>query len=200
MKKTLAIISVAFPLFLTSCVETRPTDSVSSLNKTSSELKCDDGTMEVYSSPYSNNIGSEIAVRFTPQFYPASLKKVKVYISSRGEPSTQFSIKIYEDDNGNYPGSQLNTKDIYGKAQTGNEWIEIDVSSQQLTILEGDFFVSMYWLKAPGLKGKNAQLIGSDFNGSLCKNSYFKWGGSNDWSSRFDRNIMIRAIIDHVGK
>ena len=96
-------------------------------NASSFELTYDDGTSEINCSPWSNEPGSEIAVRFTPKVYPVKLQKIKFYVTSARQPSTLFEVRIYDDNNGIYPGSRLDHGYIQGAGTVGNEWIEIDV-------------------------------------------------------------------------
>lgn len=159
------------------------------------ELKYDDGSSERSSSPWDDEVGSEIAVRFTPSSYPARLERVRFFVTSFGQPRTLFEVRIYDDNNGSFPGSRLDLGNLTAAATIGNEWVEIDVSSHNIVISSGDFFVSMYWITAPGLDGQRAQFLGSDLNGSKSNRSYFKFGGSGSWSLWGYRNMMIRALV-----
>ena len=160
----------------------------------------DDGTMSVVNQPLSNEIGSEIAVRFTPASYPAYLQKVKFFVGAYNEPTTQFGIRVYDDDNGDYPGSRLDGGTLSAAAVRGNTWVEVDVSSENIVVNQGDLFVSMYWQKAPGITGCFAQVIGNDKTSPIHAGTCWKWGGAGDWylqESDFSEygNHMIRAVV-----
>ncbi|MBF0204811.1 MAG: hypothetical protein HQK67_10995 [Desulfamplus sp.] len=55
----------------------------------------DDGISDGATSPWSDQYGSEIAVRFDAPSYPARLNKIRFYITSWNEPSTRFGVYIY---------------------------------------------------------------------------------------------------------
>jgi hypothetical protein len=177
------------------CAENSPTKTT---------LKYDDGTMEQGLVPWSDEIGSEVCVRFTPNCYPATLEDVQFFVSgtSGSAASTPFAVRIYDDDNGSYPGTLLNIDDITWSATKSNEWVSVDLSQQNIRIDEGDFFVSMYWLKAPGASGQNiTQTIGIDTNAPIDERSYLKWGANDAWhkmssTQKGDRDAMIRATYN----
>jgi len=84
------------------------------------EIKYDDGGAEMCGSPWSSDIGSEIAVRFTPSSYPVDLQSVKFYVEGYyGKPQTPFEVRIYDDDNGDDPGTRLDQGGITAAANTG---------------------------------------------------------------------------------
>ena len=167
-------------------------------------LKYDDGIMDEGIVPFSDEVGSEVAVRFTPTSYPARLQSVQFYVSgSSGEAArTLFAVRIYDDDNGSYPGARLDNGNITGEAGNANKWVTIYVSQQNITINQGDFFVSMYWLTPSGASGQNldhTQTLGLDTT-ELDGRSFLKWGGSGSWhamsyTSKGDRDAMIRAVV-----
>ena len=169
----------------------------------SEALKYDDGTREDGIRPWSDEVGSEVAVRFTPSSYPVILRQVRFFVSgsSGSAASTLFEVRIYDDDNGSYPGTRLNGAAITASANNANEWVIIDVSQQNIMINEGDFFVSMYWLAPPGSAGQNeTQVVGLDTNTPIDGRSYVKWGGSDSWYGMSstpggDRDVMIRAVV-----
>ncbi len=168
-------------------------------------LRYDDGHADLSLSPWSNEIGSEVAVKFTPTNYPVELKDVRFFIlgDSDTSASTQFEIKIYNDENG-YPGTLLNTSTITGNVTQANQWAIIDISDENIIIDDGDFFVSMYWLKAPGASGQNgSQTIGADKTTPIDGRSYIKWGASGSWERMStipsgDHDAMIHANAENL--
>ncbi len=109
-------------------------------------------------------------------------------------------MRIYDDDDGDYPGSRLDGGTLSGAAIRGNTWVEVDVSSENIVVNQGDFFVSMYWKKAPGSTGCFAQVLGNDKSSPIHAGTCWKWGASGDWylqESSFTGygNHMIRAVV-----
>jgi hypothetical protein len=161
-------------------------------------LVYDDGVMNSGLVPCSEEIGGEVAVRFTPTSYPAKLQSIQFFVSGS---SAEFAVRIYEDDSGFYPGRRLDSGNISGTSDGRNEWVTIDVSAEGITINEGGFYVSMYWLTAPGSSCKNpAQTVGLDTTEPIDGRSFLKWGGSSNWhalsdTTGGDRDAMIRAIV-----
>jgi len=147
-------------------------------------------------SPWSRMPGSEIAVRFTPKSYPARLSKIRFYVTSTAKPWTRFEVRIYDDDNDGEPGSRLNRGRIFSAGKLGEEWIELDVSEQNIVISEGDFFVSMVWTTAPGRRGKNAQFLGAVDNKLIPGRTYFKFGVDGEWILKNDKNCMVQAFVN----
>ena len=167
-------------------------------------LKYDDGTLDQGFLPWSNEPGSEVAVRFTPTFYPAKLQAVQVFITGATieAAKTLFSVCIYSDVDGLCPGtSRLDNGSIMGAASKPNEWVTIDVSNQNIYIFQGDFFVSIYWLTPSGSSGQNAtQVLGLDSTSPIEGRSCSKWGREGSWlqmsdTSIGDKDAMIRAIM-----
>lgn len=147
-------------------------------------------------SPWSDFPGSEIAVRFTPKSYPVKLSRVKFYISPVNKPWAQFGVRIYDDDKIDEPGVRLDKENIVGAGTTGEEWVEIDISRQNIIIEDGDFYVSMYWLTPPGEGGKNAQSLSATENKIIPGRTYFKFGGSEKWLIRHNLNCQIQVVVN----
>ena len=195
--------SVFYLLLILLVISTHVMGPVSTALASSTILKYDDGTMDQGIVPWSDEVGSEVAVKFTPTSYPAKLQSVQFYVSgSSGEAArTLFAVRIYDDDNGSYPGTRLDNGSITGEADNANEWVTLDVSQQNITITQGNFFVSMYWLTQSGVSGQNmTQTLGLDTGTPIDGRSFLKWGGSGNWSSMSstpngDRDAMIRAVV-----
>ena len=179
-------------------------DGNSDLNLTSPnfiEITYDDGASERSSSPWSEETGSEIAVRFSSDDYPFSIQSVRFFITSSGVPSTPFRIRVYDKDSNGQPNNLLCQTGNEAASVSGNEWVEVDISSENIVINSGDFFISMYWETAPGLNGLNAQFLGSDMDLPSSQRTFFKFGASGDWVYWGNRNpdadYMIRATISY---
>ncbi|MDQ1770769.1 TIR domain-containing protein [Labilibaculum sp. A4] len=164
---------------------------LSSLNETLNH-NCIDGI-----APWSNYAGSEIAVLLSPIVRPAYLKKVKFFVTDDEEPNTEFKVNIYEVSH-NRPGEKLNKFDIIGKDGNGNKWVEIDISEHKIFISEGDFFVSMEWLKAPGENGDYSQYLLKKDNPVEPGKTFLKFGNDSKWWKKNSFNCYIHAI-DSLG-
>ena len=173
----------------------------------STTLKYDDGISDLNFRPWSDNIGSEVAVRFTPISYPARLNQVQFFVSGNSviAASTVFQVRIYDDDNGGYPGTLLSKSFPTASATKQGEWVTVDVSQQGISVADGDFFVSMYWLTPPGASGENDnQSLGMDGTAPIHGRSFAKWGGNDSWhpmsyATCGDMDAMIRAIVGGGG-
>ena len=162
-------------------------------------LKYDDGTSDTYSAPYSDEVGSEVAVRFTPTSYPARLQSVFFYVPRWQQYTTSFGVRVYDDDNnGNPGGTRLDDGTVTGFATEGNEWIEVSLSGQNIVISGGDFFASMYWT-TPSTSDEG-QNLGNDTGGHIYDRTFWKWGPNGEWRKltpelAFYGNAMIRASV-----
>ncbi|MGD9972827.1 MAG: DUF1566 domain-containing protein [Desulfatirhabdiaceae bacterium] len=159
------------------------------------EIGYDDGSCDMTTSPWSNEIGSEIAVRFTPASYPVKIASAKFYVPNWRETTTPFEVRVYQANSSGYPGTRLDAGNVTAAATTGNEWVEVDLSSQNIAITEGCFLVSMYWKKAPGSTGQYAQYSCADTTPPISGRTYWKHGASGYWSAPADKNNMIRATV-----
>ncbi|MFH2091849.1 MAG: C13 family peptidase [Pseudomonadota bacterium] len=145
-----------------------------------------------------NEIGGEIAVRFTPSSYPVKIKSIKFYVNTWYTPDTTFGVKIYSADNG-HPGILLNDP-ITASAATGNEWVEVDVSAENIVVTSGDFFAAMVWLTAPGPDYNLAQSTCIDTSVPISQRTYWKWPDGS-WTTFISGqygygDATIRAIVD----
>ncbi|MGD8535898.1 MAG: hypothetical protein PVF66_08620 [Candidatus Aminicenantes bacterium] len=167
------------------------------------EIFYDDGTIDGQHSPWVDETGGQLAVVFTPPYYPAILTKVRYFVSFGGFPTTKFRVRVYEATVADGPddGKDLLTSGLTTAANSGFRWVEVDLSDQNILITSGDFCVSMEWLTAPGAEGKNAQFIGVDYTEPGNRRSWWKTSSSHGWTriesvgDIGDRDIMIRAVI-----
>ena len=96
------------------------------------------------------------------------------------------------------PGERLDKGGIIGSGKVGNEWVEFDVSKHNVTIEMGDFYVSMYWITAPGKSGQNAQFLGAESNDIIPGRTYFKFGGDGNWTFKNDVNCIVQATVNNT--
>jgi hypothetical protein len=161
------------------------------------EIYYDDGVYDAITSPWSDQYGSEMAVRFDAPSYPTKINKVRFFVTWWQEPMTQFRVYIYDTNNGIYPGTRLDDGSIYGQAIEGQEWVDIDISNKNIELQRG-FFISMYWIKAPGANGDFAQFLGYDTTTDAGR-TFWKHGYSGSWYSPSSTgNSMIRAVVADI--
>ena len=137
------------------------------IEKNEREIIYDDNTIDGNHSPWTDRIGGQLGVVFTPTFYPAVLTKVRFFVSYAGTPVTEFGVRVYGGTTEAGPDdSDLLTTEVTASAEAslGLEWVEVDLSDQNIIITSGDFCVSMEWLTPPGDDGKGAQFIGVDYS------------------------------------
>jgi hypothetical protein len=167
------------------------------------EIFYDDGEINGQHSPWVDETGGQLAVVFTPPFYPALLTKVRYFVSFGGFPTTKFRVRVYKSTVSDGPdeGKDLLASEVTTAANSGFRWVEVDLSDQNILITSGDFCVSMEWLTAPGDEGENAQFIGVDYAKAGNRRSWWKSSSSHDWKriesigDIGDRDVMIRATI-----
>lgn len=147
-------------------------------------------------SPWSKVSGSEQASKFTPRSYPAKIMRLRFYITSSSKPCTPFEVRIYDDSVSEQPGKPMINEKIIGAAKRGDEWVGFDISKYNIVIKKGDFYVSMYWITAPGQEGQNAQFLGARMYGRHLPNrTYIKFEEHGKWSLDDGKQWMIQAIM-----
>jgi len=147
-------------------------------------------------SPWSDVPGSEIAVKFTPEFYPQKLVKARFYVSRGGKPWTEFEVRVYKDEYSK-PGERLDSGNIRSSGRMGSEWVEVDLSDQNIVIKEGSFFISMYWLTAPSSKGGKAQLLAAQFTkDEMVGRTYIKWAHIGEWELEKSRSYFVDVAFE----
>jgi hypothetical protein len=171
---------------------------------TSEELFYDDGAIDQRNSPWSEQAGGQLAVCFTPDSYPVTVRRVRFFVGGNGIPMKAFRVHVYSGDRSAGPVEQdLLEVEIVAAASYGNQWVEVDLSSHRITIPEGDFFVAMEWLTPPGNHGMEAQLLGADTS-DPSRRSWWKHRPDSDWvrieeiSDVGDRDLMIRATVAEI--
>ena len=150
------------------------------------EIFHDDGTDET-----SINAGGlllPLAVKFTPEAYPVDLYRASFYCP--GTSNGDAFITVWDDDGENgMPGTVL--VENYPATLLGGQWTPISLSSFDVTITEGSFYVGR-------LELNNTPPIGVDSDNSP-ENSFIDIGydfGLEPFSNYFDGALMIRAEVD----
>jgi hypothetical protein len=178
------------------------TDGGKSKTPGSAELFYDDGFPEGQHSPWWHEPGGQLAVVFTPAFYPAVVTEVRFLVGISGVPTTKFHVRIYGGDLSGGPDERLELieEPLAVSAAFGNKWVQVDMSDRDVLIEEGDFCVSMEWLTPPGDYGSDAQKIGVDYTNPDGRSWWktaagTKWQKIEDVGNIGDRDVMIRATV-----
>ena len=154
------------------------------------EVSYDDGFAEDFFAW--NDAGGENAVKFTPAGYPANIFGGRVFVGDGLFPAapwlgTEFAILIYGDDGTGLPGDVL---DSIGVTVNNYGWVEF--SGLDVTLEEGDFFMSMLQLNfAP-----NTAPIGIDNSFPLAYRSYQRSALMPGWQVSVYQDFMMRAYIE----
>ena len=135
------------------------------------------------------------AVRFTPAEYPVTLETGRFYIYP-GWPdpgNDNFNVSIFDDDGPDgAPGTLLGGPVNSGTIATG--WVDVDVSSLDVTITDGDFYVALVQVG----DYPNGVGIGTDEDGAWTQRSWQRnVVMGEDWvelDSSYG-NILIRALV-----
>jgi len=166
------------------------------------EIFYDDGIPESQHSPWWDEPGGQLAVVFTPTFYPAILSKVRFLVGISGIPTTEFRVRVFGGTVSDGPDESLYLlkSEVTASAEFGNKWVEVDLSGQNIIITSGDFCVSMEWLTPPGDYGRNAQSIGVDYSKPDGRSwwktdSVSRWERIEEVANIGDRDVMIRATV-----
>lgn len=81
---------------------------------------------------------------------PGILKNVQVYITDKGYPDAHFRVHIYNVSPLEIkPDTELTTSNRIASGTTGNEWLQIDLSSERIVIPENGCFVGIEWFDHP---------------------------------------------------
>lgn len=146
-------------------------------------LYYDDGSPD---KGYAWGAGKGLAVRFTPNSYPAKLDKALFSLVARtgyGYPRS-FTANVWDDDGpGGFPGTKLGS--VSSTICTAG-WHVVDFSDKNITITSGDFYIEIRFSDAylmllydddPPIDGRSW-----DFNGT-------------SWSPWTQEDYMIRAVV-----
>lgn len=166
------------------------------------EIIYDDGLPESQHSPWWDKPGGQLAVVFTPTFYPAVLTKVRFLVGISGVPTSEFRVRVFGGTVSDGPDESLDLlkPEVTASAEFGNKWVEVDLSGQNIIIKSGDFCVSMEWLTPPGDYGRNAQSIGVDYSKPDGRSwwktdSVSRWERIEEVGNIGDRDVMIHATV-----
>ncbi|MCB9068050.1 MAG: choice-of-anchor J domain-containing protein [Calditrichae bacterium] len=159
------------------------------------ELAYDDNTVELDLG--FDGVTGQMAVRFKPNIYPATLVGIKTYWVSSGAAPRDVQYSVWKNvASGQFPPhTRILDYTNYAINERGN-FTTIDLPTA-VTITEGDFFIS--WSQIDTLNYK----LGADENGSNLfrawwSNDGVNWFNLNDF---YTANLMIRAlVVEGAGK
>lgn len=98
--------------------------------------------------------GEEKAV-WIPNDYSVQgyLKSINVFVSDLGYPDAHFRIHVYDCNLfETKPDKELTMSNIIASASKGNQWVSIDISSEQIPIGENGCFIGIEWFDSPNSK------------------------------------------------
>jgi subtilisin family serine protease len=124
--------------------------------------------------------GNRVGVRFTPTAYPAKLDKGIFLLDSASYPNT-FNYYVYDGSDGTGP------QNILASGTTtirGGGWHVVDLSSFDLTVTSGDFFVAI---------GLNNNLLWY-YDSTSPNGRSWDYAGGN-WSKNPSDDYMFRAVV-----
>jgi subtilisin family serine protease len=124
--------------------------------------------------------GIRVGVRFTPTAYPAKLDKGIFLLASASYPNT-FNYYVYDGSDGTGPQNLLasGTTTIRGSG-----WHVVDLSSFNLTISSGDFFVAI----------ELNNDLGWYYDSTSPNGRSWDYSGGN-WSKWPNDDYMFRAVV-----
>jgi subtilisin family serine protease len=174
-----------------------PPTQLSILLNNPTELVYDDASAEDY-----GDIGATdgfLAVKITPQNYPAQIKTARFYIWDN--TTYPFELRIWDDDgSSNMPGSLLVTPFTVDPVSASNNlvsWFDVDLADLNIIINDGDFYIG--WRQIQGAANNQ---VGFDTSGPAHARTFgylpsLGWFNLNEYCAFFPEfcgNIMIRAI------
>ncbi len=139
---------------------------------------------------------AEVAVKFTPSQYPATLKGVKFYTYNNYSGAVKlFNVHGYEDCAG-FPCSRKIFSSVNDqKAEVGRGWVTVDVPDT--TIEAGSFWISMEWQTTPlrSKRGSNSHFLGYDAYADHTDRNYEARNGN--WSNlKFCSGCVAAGVGD----
>jgi hypothetical protein len=82
-----------------------------------------------------------------------SIQSVNVYITNVGFPNAHFRLHVYECSPYDVtPGRELTVSNIISSAKSGNEWVNIDISNENINLPISGCFVGIEWFDSPDSK------------------------------------------------
>ena len=164
------------------------------------QLFYDDGTPE---SGVSVTVpGERLAVRFTPTSYPATIKFASFY--NNRDSRRSLKLNIYNDRGANgKPGASLLSSSISVTPEP-NAWNQIDLSSRNIKVNSGDFYISLEWVFAddPSI-GYDEEFPYAGRSWYYDRSAWFNFADLGDeWGMRdlmIGAGLELTTIVDDEG-
>ncbi|MDP2423109.1 MAG: choice-of-anchor J domain-containing protein, partial [Bacteroidales bacterium] len=141
--------------------------------------------------------GNMNALRFTPASYPADILRGSVNIGNGlfpvGTVLTPFQMAVFDDDGPNgFPGTQLGVVSV---TPTKYGWVNFNLSSLNLTIASGDFYLVMI----QGGNSPNCVPIAVNQTNPVMRSYSRLVTGGGAWAIAGVNDFMIRAVVQSPG-
>jgi hypothetical protein len=164
------------------------------------ELSYDDGSAEDY-----GDIGTTsgyLAVKITPSEYPSQVKTARFYIWDA--TAYPFELHVWDDNGGGgLPGTNLITPFTVDPVVASDvqdvKWFDIDLSSYNITITSGSFYIGFRQLYAGQVNQVGFDTDGPGHYRTWGYLDFFGWFNLNDFCGfdpQYCGNLMIRAIMN----
>jgi hypothetical protein len=138
-----------------------------------------------------------LAVRFTPDDYPATLETARFALNTTA--TSEFRCKVWDDNGGGgLPGTLLFQQDIDNITIPAGGLFDVDISG--VTITSGSFYIELHYIRNDAVN--NPQLFMDETTPS---NRSYIWVGDNDPGAPFwslvpfgpfpDGNFAIQAVV-----
>ncbi len=81
------------------------------------------------------------------------IKSVNIYVTDAGYPNAHFRIHVYNcSPFATTPAEELTTSNIISSGQNGNEWININLEKENITVGVNGCFIGVEWFDSPKSK------------------------------------------------
>lgn len=157
--------------------------------QTTYEIAYDDGIANV--GYHIGSPGNFLAVRFSPDSCPVTLRQLKYYVHSG---TGNFRAKVWDDDGTDgIPGTELFSTNFSGATEG---WNIQDVAGENITITEGDFYVGWKEMSTTPLLGADSDPPFDDrsWYGMYVSADSTDWGLLSGLGLNYD--LMIRVVVD----
>lgn len=124
-----------------------------------------------------------IAVKFTPDSYPASFEAVKIFLDKGNTTGTKAQFAVYDDNGANgTPGTRLVRKSLSGATDGFN----ILVFNSPITITDGSCFITYKRYSGP--------MVGVDLDAPIDNRTYIQT--ANGWVQQTGFDAIMHAFVN----
>lgn len=156
-------------------------------NKTSTILE---NNFSISKQP-NQNLGAEVAKKFSVGRGYSFLKTFKFYIESNNFDTCLFRLNVYDLNDGN-PNKLLNQEPIFVRVENNfTGWYEVDLSNHKI-VAQNDIVIGVEWID----KSKKGSLLSlpimMPFPGLV---HYYKYGSQNDWKKYPTMSTAMQLVV-----